>query len=348
MWYMDYYDYDTYLNSDPSNMPGWETHPVPRSAWHADHSGIAMGKLMGRDVPFKILPPLEPGWQRNHRLVAVSQSDTFSLGLCSCGKVFIDGFLDWRDYERKCEMVDWEDVVAIATGPDTILALRKDGRVLAPGYRDNSPVSSWRDVVQLSAGESAMLGLRKDGTVLASGNDFVEWEVENWHDIVQVSAGDKYVLGVRSDGTVAYADIGYDEYAVDVSGWTDIVQVSAGPYHAAGLRRDGTVVVAECAMYWEFFHDVECLDMSSWTDIKQVCAGNALTVALRADGWVLMAISTGRFEGLRMESPLEAVAISINRHYEGNDEVLALDIHGHAVRELLFYEELPWDNWDEE
>ena len=112
-------------------------------------------------------------------------------GLCSCGKVFIDGFLDWRDYERKCEMVDWEDVVAIATGPDTILALRKDGRVLAPGYRDNSTVSSWRDVVQLSAGESAMLGLRKDGTVLASGNDFVEWEVENWHDIVQVSAGDK-------------------------------------------------------------------------------------------------------------------------------------------------------------
>ena len=280
--------------------------------------------------------------------MAVSQSDTFSLGLCSCGKVFIDGFLDWRDYERKCEMVDWKDVVAIATGPDTILALRKDGRVLAPGYRGNTPVSSWRDVVQLSAGESAMLGLRKDGTVLASGNGFVEWEVENWHDIVQVSAGDKYVLGVRSDGTVAYADIGYDEYAVDVSGWTDIVQVSAGPYHAAGLRRDGTVVVAECAMYWEFFDDVECLDMSGWTDIKQVCAGNALTVALRADGWVLTAISTGMFEGLRTESPRKAVAISINRHYEGNDKVLALDIHGHAVRELLFYEKLPWDNWDEE
>jgi len=348
MWYLDYYDYDSYLNSSPTNMPGWETHPVPRSAWHANHSGIAMGKLMGRDVPFKILPPLEPGWQHKHRLVAVSQSDTFSLGLCSCGKVFIDGFLEWRDYERKCEMVDWEDVVAIATGPDTILALRKDGQVLAPGYQGSSPVSSWRDVVQLSAGESAMLGLRKDGTVLASGNDFVEWEVENWHDIVQVSAGDKYVLGVRSDGTVAYADVGYDEYAVDVSGWADIVQVSAGPYHAAGLRRDGTVVVAECAAYWEYFDDVECLDVSGWTDIKQVCAGNAITVALRADGWVLMAISTGRFEGLRMESPLEAVAISINRHYEGNDEVLALDIHGHAVRELFFYEELPWDNWGEE
>ena len=133
---------------------------------------------------------MEEDWQHKHRLVAVSQSDTFSLGLCSCGKVFIDGFLDWRDYERKCEMVDWKDVVAIASGPDTILALRKDGTVL-------------------------------------------------------------------------------------------------------------------------------------------------------------MAISTGPFEGLRTESPLETVAISINRHYEGNDKVLVLDIHGHAVRELLFYEELPWDNWDE-
>ena len=34
-------------------------------------------------------------------------------------------------------------------------------------------------------------------------------------------------------------------------------------------------------------------------------------------------------------------------YLEGNDKVLAFDIHGHAVRELLFYEELPWDNWDE-
>lgn len=50
MWYLDYYGYDTYLNSDPSNMPGWETRPVPRSAWHATHSGVVTGKLMGRTI----------------------------------------------------------------------------------------------------------------------------------------------------------------------------------------------------------------------------------------------------------------------------------------------------------
>jgi len=346
MWYLDYYDYPEYLHTIPAYMEGWETHPVPESAWHATRGGVVMGPLRGREVPFKILPPLEVGWQREHRLVAVSQSDDFSMGLCSCGRVFIDGYLYWSDYERKSEMVGWKDVAALATGPDEILAMRRDGRVLAPGYKKSAPVFAWRDVVGLSVGESAKLGLCKDGTVRARGDALVEQEVATWHDIVQVSAGDKYALGVRSDGTVAYADVGYEEYACDVSGWTDIVQVSAGPYHAAGLRRDGTVVVAECEMYWEFMKDPECLDVDEWHDVSQVCAGNGITAALRADGWVLIAISAGEHAGERVEVPFGAVAISVNRHYDGNDEVLALDAQGHAFRGLVSYEGLPWDNWN--
>ena len=143
-------------------------------------------------------------------------------------------------------------------------------------------------------------------------------------------------------------DVGYEEYACDVSGWTDIVQVSAGPYHVAGLRRDGTVVVAECEMYWEFMEDVACLDVGEWQDVTQVCAGNGITAALRADGWVLVAVSAGEHAGERVEVPFGAVAISVNRHYEGNDEVLALDAQGHAFSGLVSFEGLPWDNWNAE
>lgn len=343
MWYLDYYEFPTYNWEMESNMEGWETHPVPRSASRTARGGVAMGMLMGLKVPFKILPPLEPGWRRNHRLVAVSQSDRFAMGLCSCGKVFIDGYFSWHDYQKKCELVDWEGVVAIATGPGDVVGLRKNGRVMTVGYtaKARKALSSWRDVVQVSVGESVNLGLRKDGTVHAYGAPWIAEEVASWSDIVQVSAGDDFALGARRDGTVAHAGV-----RIDVDEWTDIVQVSAGAYHAAGLRRDGTVVVATSEDYYEYMTDVECLDVDGWHDVVQVCAGGTLTAALLKDGRVLVARNGYEGDGCTAVERRDVVAISVNRHREGSDEVLALDAQGRAVMCDAGHA-YPWDNWDD-
>lgn len=362
MWYLDYYDYPTYNWETESNMEGWETHPVPRSAYSAVRSGVAIGTLMGQKVPFKILPPLGPGWQRDHRLVAVSQSDRFAMGLCSCGKVFIDGFFGWRDYQKKCELVDWEGVIALATGPDDCLGLRKDGRVMSFSCHESAHkvIQSWRNVVQVSVGANIYLGLRKNGTVLAYGG--MEEAISSWTNIVQVSAGDNFALGVRCDGTVAHAG-----YWLDVNDWTDIVQVSAGAYHCVGLRRDGTVVVAASEEFYECMTDVECLDVEDWHDVVQVCAGGTLTAARLKDGRVLVARN-----GYKEDNPFkpyerswrsdpalrdyfedsgytsvefrDAVQISVNRHHEGSDEVLALDSEGRAIM-CDACEGYIWDNW---
>lgn len=357
MWYLDYYDYDTYNNEMESNMEGWETHPVPRGNTRGTNrgfSGVKMGTLMGRDVPFEILPPLSLGWRENHRLVAVSQSDRFAMGLCSCGKVFIDGFFSSRDYQKKCELVHWEGIQSITTGPNMAVGIRADGRLIIAGCtkRDMKVFDSWRDLVQVSVGDCCMLGLRADGTVLASGDDDIERDVSSWRDIVHVSAGDKYVLGVRRDGTVVHAFAGWndEEFDVDVSDWTDIVQADAGPYHAVGVRRDGSVVAAACPNFYEFMEDVECLNVEGWRDVAQVYAGNGVTAALRTNGSVLVARNEkhGYYNkrpasSTRMELR-DAVAISLNRHYQGSDEVLALDEQGRAVM-CDAGRAYPWDNW---
>ncbi|MDO5709580.1 MAG: hypothetical protein Q4G41_05630, partial [Coriobacteriales bacterium] len=82
MEYMDFYDYPTYNWEEPSYMEGWETHPVPSNmaaGKDAVHGGIIRGELMGRMVPFEILPSLPPERQHEHRLVAISQSDRFAM-----------------------------------------------------------------------------------------------------------------------------------------------------------------------------------------------------------------------------------------------------------------------------
>ena len=353
MWYLDYYDYPTYNWEMPANMEGWETHPVPQSATYSKHAvpGIKMGDLMGKKVPFEILPSLEPGWRQSHRLISVSQSDRFAMGLCSCGRVFIDGFFSSSDYDNKCELVHWKDIVALETGPGAAVGLRKNGRVAVVGWMKRY-FTEWRNVAQVSVGDACVLGLCSDGTVRAVGSDNIEHEVSLWKDIVQISAGDTYALGVRRDGTVAYAEGSNDlEWCSSPADWTDIVQVSAGPYHAAGLKRDGTVVLAETENYYECQEDVECLSVSEWRGVKQICAGAGVTAALLEDGRVLVARNekNGWYEHAPGGTSIEcygAVAISLSRHHEGEceDEVLALDSQGRAFkcREGCMY---PWDNW---
>ena len=353
MWYLDYYDYPTYNWETETNMQDWETHPVPQSASYGKRivSGTRMGYLRGEKVPFEILPNLEPYWRQNHRLVAVSQSDRFAMGLCSCGRVFVDGFFTHRDYECKCELVHWEDIVALETGPSAAVGIRRDGRVRVVGWKEQF-FRTWRNVVQVSVGDCCVLGLCSDGTVLAVGSDNIECKASSWQDIVQVSTGDTYALAVRRDGTVAYAEDSYPlEWCRNPADWADIVQVSAGPYHAAGLKRDGTVVIAETEDYYECQDDVECLDVSEWRDVKQVCAGPGVTAALLEGGHVLVARNevNGWHEHRPGGTSIEcnsAVAISLSRHREDEDEVLALDSRGRAIkcREGSTY---PWDNWSD-
>lgn len=359
MWYLDFYDYPTYNWEIPTHMEDWETHPFPRgpvSRKRGKKGETKMGSLMGEEVPFEILPPLEPNWRDHHHLIAVSQGDRFAMGVCSCGKVFVDGFIGAHsDYESKCELIHWENIASVATGPGVAIGLRRDGKVSVVGWK-RSLFSKWRDIQQVSAGDELALGVRADGTVIAAGNKELAQAVSAWDDIVQASVGDGYVLGVRRDGTVVLAGHAYINWCSDPSAWTDVVQVSAGPYHAVGLRSDGTVIAAETEEFYERSYDMECLGVTEWKNVRQVCAGNGITAALLADGRVIVA----RNEKDDPEQPLrqvphipsstsmecrDAVMISVNRHWDGTDEVLALDARGRAItcRDKRAF---PWDNWD--
>lgn len=354
-----------------------ETHPVPQTAQgmrrqqHMRDDACEHARYRPTAIPATILPWIEPDWQDRHRLVAVAQGGTFAAGLCSCGKVFMEG---WIDNERTFlyrNVANWSDIVAISAGSMGIVGLRKNGRVVAagfPGYMEE--VEKWRNIVQVSAGGTYVAGLRRDGMVVICDEWYQRkgssWNyelvshrevLEGWTKIVQVSAGEDHIMGVRRDGTVLCATRSSGHWETrggfGTDAWSDIVQVSAGLYHTAGLRRDGTVVTAECPDYYYSMDDVNCLDVADWCDVVQVCAGVGLTVGLRKDGSILVAWNGGDTTHVRHEG---ATALSVcrsedrdnygyNEYGNGRHDqaILWVDVHGYAASDT--YGDFDWLRW---
>ena len=202
----------------------------------------------------------------------------YTVGLCNDGTVVATGL----NYDGRCDVDSWSDIVAVAAGWWHTVGLRSDGTVVATGLNNEGQcrVDSWTDIVAVATGWKHTVGLRSDGTVVAVGwNEYGQCNVDSWTDIVAVASGVNHTVGLRSDGTVVATGRGYDG-SCDVDSWTDIVAVDAGYEHTVGLRSDGTVVAAGR-------NDEGQCDVDSWTDIVAVAAGWWHTVGLRSDGTVV-------------------------------------------------------------
>jgi len=254
-------------------------------------------------------------WDKIAVRETVSAGTNHTVGLKLDGTVVAVGDNDYG----QCNVSDWTDIIAFATGNYCTVGLKLDGTVVACGRNDDGQcnVSSWTDIVAISAVNGGLLrghtvGLKSDGTVVAVGNnDHGQCDVSGWTDIVAISAGDRHTVGLKSDGTVVatnYIESKYDSYEgqCDVSGWTDIVAISAGGYHTVGLKSDGTVVSTTVSSH--AYNDGQC-DVSGWTDIVAILAGDLNTVGLKSNGKV---VAVGRnYEGqCNVSSWTDIVAIS--------------------------------------
>lgn len=81
---------------------------------------------------------------------------------------------------------------------------KSDGTVVATGYEDERcNVDDWADVVAVATGTWHTVGLKSDGTVLATGEDALgQCDVGSWTDITAISAAYAHTIGLKSDGTV--------------------------------------------------------------------------------------------------------------------------------------------------
>ena len=77
-------------------------------------------------------------------------------------------------------------------------------------FFDDADVESWTDITDISTGDSHLVALKKDGTVLAAGdNQYGQCNVGEWKDIVRVEANSDSTVGYSSTGEIYVAGYNY-------------------------------------------------------------------------------------------------------------------------------------------
>ena len=260
-------------------------------------------------------------WEEVAHHDTVSAGYLHTVGLKTDGTVVAVG----SNMFGQCNVMSWQNIVAVSTGYLHTVGLKVDGTAVAVGSNGfgKCNVSDWRNIVAISSGEQHTVGLRTDGTVVAVGSTSNgKCNVTDWQDIVAISAGSNHTVGLKSDGTVVAA--GDNKYGqCDVSEWRDIVAVSSGDYHSVGLKADGTVVSAGSNSHRQ-------RNINSWKNCIAISAGSRHTIGLKVDGtilavgddkdsqcvasiWnVITAISAGGFHTVGLKADGTVVAVGKN------------------------------------
>ena len=252
----------------------------------------------------KRLSPVRERISKYHGLFSAGHKHT--VGLKVDGTVVAVG----DNWAGKCDIEEWNDIVAVSAGREHTVGLKADGTVVTVGddYAGKCDVKGWTDIVAVSAGYYHTVGLKSNGTVVATkytGDQRVysgQCDVEGWTDIVAVSAEEGRTVGLKADGTVVAVG------NCDVKDWTDdFVAVSAGRWHIVGLKADGTVVAEGVNV------NGQC-GVKDWTDIVAVSAGCYHTVGLKADG---MVVAVGDNDGGQcdVEDWTDIVAVTVGYNY---------------------------------
>ena len=208
----------------------------------------------------------------------IGAGEWHTVALKSDGTVVAIG----SNQDGQCDVIAWNEIIAISAGDDHTVGLKGDGTAVAVGNNSDGQcdISTWTDVVAIAAGAKHTLGLKRDGTVISTGyNKYGQCNTEILTDIVAVCAGYDTSVFLKSDGSVIALGDNF-EGMCDVSGWNNITAVEAGLFHTVGLKADGTVVAKGQNK------NGQC-NVLDWSNIISISVGSEHTVGLKSDGTVV-------------------------------------------------------------
>ncbi len=189
----------------------------------------------------------------------------------------------------------WRDIVALSCGASHVLALRRDGRVLADGNNTDGccDTGAWENVAGVQAFRAHSLGLRTDGRVLYAGAPGSEvGRAAGWEHIRLLRGSDTLTLGVAQDGSIRFCGThpaldaalrraGGNPDAAETgalfSDWYALRDIVISDGILAGLRADGTVVAMSAD------GGIEAA-VAGWRGIRALAAGSGHLVGLEFGG----------------------------------------------------------------
>lgn len=163
-------------------------------------------------------------------------------GLLGCGTEYTaaldaGGHLHFSGGNRwgQGEAIFWEGLVSVCCGPDYLLGLTREGRVLFAGRdageEDGTSIrqaaASLTGIRLLSCGPRHAAALSGSGRVSCMGeNSHGQCDTEAWKNITDICCGDTFTLGLTRAGQVLVAG-GSDALVHRVSGWQGVAGLFA-------------------------------------------------------------------------------------------------------------------------
>jgi hypothetical protein len=234
-------------------------------------------------------------------------------------------FAGGDNLDFQCDVLGWEDIVAVAAGEAHTLGLRADGRVFATGtnVHDECDVGHLTGVKAVYAFGHDSVCVLNDGTAFAVGRSGLD--LSSFSDIVSVARYPDGLIGIKSDGTLSLVvNITDDDAAHEIawllschdvvqvistynSGcvilgkdkriyknnqpenyftqWRDVISIVDLADSFAILRSDGTVRV----LSYERDKPRPETAADKWSDIVAIYGGYKRLLGLTKDGYLLIA-----------------------------------------------------------
>ena len=137
------------------------------------------------------------------------------------------------------------EVVGVAAGAGSVLALKSDGTVIGWGGNSDQITlpSGLTDVVAISAGATNAIALKSDRTVVSWGSDAPQKIIPaGLNNVVAVAAGKYHQLALKADGTVVAWGGNYFGECNVPAGLSGVTRISAQSTTSLALKSDGSVV----------------------------------------------------------------------------------------------------------
>lgn len=221
----------------------------------------------------------------------------------NASKVFVWGAYDtFHEISSPVLVSSLQDIIALSSGNNFTLALKKDGTVWAWGDNGYGQLGNGKENTAHESIPAKVVG--------PEGNGYLQ-------DIVAIASGDRHALALESDGTVwawgdnssgqlGNGDNDYQDSFVPVQvqnknatgNLTDITDIDCGYEHSIALKKDGTVWTWGSNEYSQLgIHPgieasvvpvqvVGTIGINTLTGVKDIDAGRFHNISLNKDGTV--------------------------------------------------------------
>lgn len=187
-------------------------------------------------------------------------------------------------YVRKVEetptLSGWSNVIKMELYHNSIVALRKDGTILAEGYvaTYSEKFKNWKGIVdiKIGLGGSYIVARTQDGQILVAGDNPDNYNlVKTWKDVIDVYTRDSVPIGITRAGLLLWgSDKKKKSSAIaKICALRGVVSISGSFQDYIVLKADGTV-----------YTTIKDEDYADWKNVVSVNSDFSYNYALCSNG----------------------------------------------------------------